>query len=39
MYKIIWYIKPYVYETLQRIWIITWLTKYSNVNDKKKLIK
>ena len=37
MYKINWYIKSYVQDTAQRIWVTNWLAMYSNVNDKKKL--
>ena len=35
MYKINWYMKSYVQDTAQRIWVTNWLTKYSIVNDEK----
>ena len=37
MYKINWYIKSYVQDTAQRIWVTNWFAKYSHVNDEKKL--
>ena len=35
MYKINCYIKSYVQDTAQRIWVTNWFAKYSNVNDEK----
>ena len=35
VYKMNWYKKPYMLETVRRIWVTTWLTKYSNVNYEK----
>ena len=35
MYKINWYIKSYVQDTAQSIWVTNWFAKYSNVNDEK----
>ena len=36
MYKMNWYIKSYVQDTAQSIWVTNWFAKYSNVNDEKK---
>ena len=35
MYKINWYIKSYVQDTAQSIWVTNWFAKHSNVNDEK----
>ena len=35
MYKANRYTKPYVLDSAQRIYVKTWLTKYSDVNDEK----
>ena len=37
MYKINWYIKSYVQDTVQRMWVTNLFAKYSNVNDEKKI--
>ena len=35
LYKINWYIKSYVQDTAQRIWVTNWFAMFSNVNDEK----
>ena len=35
MYKIDRYMNPYVLYTVRCIWVATWLTKHSNINNEK----